>query len=442
MGIQKSTFRGGVHPPYCKEATKDKALKKADVPKMVIIPMQQHIGAPCEPLVKKGDEVKLGQKIGESKGFVSAPVHASVSGKVIAVEPRLHNSGQKVMSVVIESDGLDTLHESIEAPKKLEDLSSDEIKDLVKGAGIVGLGGATFPTQVKLSPAPEKKIEAVILNGAECEPYLTADHRLMVEKAEDIVFGMKAILKALDVKKGYIGIEDNKPDAIEAIQKALGNDSDVTIYSLHTKYPQGGEKQLIKAITGKEVPSGGLPADVGVIVQNVGTAAAIADTIKTGMPLIERAVTITGSGVKEPQNLLVRLGVPVSDVIEQCGGFSQEPKKIILGGPMMGAAQSSTEIPVVKGTSGILVLNKEEARIPDPSPCIRCGRCVEICPVYLMPLYISSYALNEMYDQAADFHALDCIECGSCSYICPSRRPLTSSIRLAKREIKSQKSKA
>ncbi|SJZ39270.1 electron transport complex protein RnfC [Garciella nitratireducens DSM 15102] len=442
MEIKEATFHGGIHPSYFKDYTKDKVIKKAAPPKTVVIPMQQHIGAPCEPLVKKGDEVKLGQKIGDSKGFVSAPIHASVSGKVVAVEPRFHNSGKKVLSVVIESDGLDTLHESIKSPGKLKDLSSEKIKTLIRESGIVGLGGATFPTQVKLSPPPEKKIEAVILNGAECEPYLTADHRLMVERPEEIVFGLKVILKALNVEKGYIGIEDNKPDAIEAIKKVVENDSNIVIYKLHTKYPQGAEKQLIKAITGKEVPSGGLPADVGVVVQNVGTAAAIGNTIKTGIPLIERVVTITGSGIKEPQNLLVRLGVPIKDIIEQCGGFSENPGKIIMGGPMMGVAQFTTEIPVVKGTSGILVLNKEDSKLPEPFNCIRCGKCVEVCPMNLMPLYISSYTLHEMYDKAEEFHAMDCIECGSCSYICPSRRPLVESIRLAKEEIKSQKSKA
>ena len=442
MEIREATFHGGIHPSYFKDYTKDKALKKAVPPKQVIIPMQQHIGAPCEPLVKKGDEVKLGQKIGDSKGFVSAPIHASVSGKVVAVEPRPHNSGKKVLSVVIESDGLDTLYEDIKSPGKLEDLSSEEIKSLIREAGIVGLGGATFPTQVKLSPAPEKKIEAVILNGAECEPYLTADHRLMVERAEDVVFGLEIILKVLNVEKGYIGIEDNKPDAIEAIKKAIGNAPNIVIYKLRTKYPQGAEKQLIKAITGKEVPSGGLPADVGAVVQNVGTAAAISDAIKTGMPLIERIVTITGSAVKEPQNLVVRLGVPIKDIIGQCGGFSQDPGKIIMGGPMMGMAQSSVEIPVVKGTSGILVLSKEDSKVPEPFNCVRCGKCAEVCPMNLLPLYISSYALHEMYDKAEEFHAMDCIECGSCSYTCPSRRPLVESIRLAKGEIKAQKSKA
>lgn len=434
------SFRGGVHPPHFKEATARLKVEKAKEPQIVAIPLQQHIGAPCEPIVKVGDKVKVGQKIGEATGFVSAPVHSSVSGEVKQVTRLLTPTGEATC-VVIESDGLNTVHENVVPKGDIESLSGKEILDIIKEAGIVGMGGAAFPTHVKLSPPPEKKIEAVILNGAECEPYLTADHRLMLENPGDIVYGLKAMMKVLNVTKAYIGIEDNKPDAIESMKKAVEKEKGIEVVGLHTKYPQGAEKQLIYACTKKEVPSGGLPMDVGVVVNNVGTAAAIANAIKTGMPLIERIATITGKGVKEPKNLLVKIGTSFKEIIEQCGGYNGNPGKIIMGGPMMGLAQYADEIPVVKGTSGILVLTPEEARLPEPKPCIRCGKCVEICPAFLQPLYISAYALQNMHETAEKYNALDCIECGSCSFICPSKRPLLQSIRVSKREIIAKKRK-
>ncbi|KXG77076.1 electron transport complex subunit RsxC [Thermotalea metallivorans] len=434
------SFRGGVHPPHFKEATARLKVEKAKEPQIVTIPLQQHIGAPCEPIVKVGDKVKVGQKIGEATGFVSVPVHSSVSGEVKQVTRLLTPTGETTC-VVIESDGLNTVHENVVPKGDIGSLSGKEILDIIKEAGIVGMGGAAFPTHVKLSPPPEKKIETVILNGAECEPYLTADHRLMLENPGDIVYGLKAMMKVLNVSKAYIGIEDNKPDAIENMKKAVEKEKGIEVVGLHTKYPQGAEKQLIYACTKKEVPSGGLPMDVGVVVNNVGTAAAIATAIKTGMPLIERIATITGKGVKEPKNLLVKIGTSFKEIIEQCGGYNGNPGKIIMGGPMMGLAQYTDEIPVVKGTSGILVLTPEEARLPEPKPCIRCGKCVEICPAFLQPLYISAYALQNMHETAEKYNALDCIECGSCSFICPSKRPLLQSIRVSKREIIAKKRK-
>ncbi|MDD4504713.1 MAG: electron transport complex subunit RsxC [Clostridiaceae bacterium] len=436
------TFKGGTHPPHSKKATEKLAIERANEPKIVVIPMQQHIGAPCEPIVQIGDEVKVGQKIGEAKGFVSAPVHSSVSGKVLAVEPRLYSGGMAVLCIIIESDMKNTISDEVAAKGALSGLTAEDIKNIIKEAGIVGMGGATFPTHVKLAPPPDKKVDTVILNGAECEPYLTADHRLMLEYPEDVVFGLQALMKALGVKKGYIGIETNKPDAIEKVFEAAKGIEDIEVVALKTKYPQGAEKQLIHACTKREVPSGRLPADAGVVVNNVGTAAAVAKAIKTGMPLIERIVTITGDGVSNPKNLIVKIGTSFREIIEQCGGFKGKVGKVIAGGPMMGITQFSLDIPAIKGTSGILVLSEEEARLPEPSNCIRCGKCVEACPINLMPVNISTCSLANKHEQAEALNAMDCIECGSCSFVCPAKRPLVDSIRVSKREILARRKKA
>lgn len=442
LNIRTLTFKGGTHPPHSKKLTENLAIEKAVEPKVVVIPMQQHIGAPCEPIVQVGDEVKVGQKIGEAKGFVSSPVHSSVSGKVVAVEPRLYSGGMAVPCVVIESDMQNTVSEDIAPKADLSALSSEDVKNIIKEAGIVGMGGATFPTHVKLAPPPDKKVDTVILNGAECEPYLTSDHRLMLEYPEDVVFGLQALMKALGVKKGYIGIETNKPDAIEKVYEAAKGIEGIEVVALRTKYPQGAEKQLIYACTKREVPSGGLPADAGVVVNNVGTAAAVAKAIKTGMPLVERIVTVTGAGVNNPKNLIVKIGTSFKEIIEQCGGLKGNIGKIIAGGPMMGITQFSLDIPVIKGTSGILVLSEEEARLPEPSNCIRCGKCVEVCPINLMPVNISAASLADRHEQAEALNAMDCIECGSCSFVCPAKRPLVDSIRVSKREILARRKKA
>lgn len=442
LNIRTLTFKGGTHPPHNKETTEKLSISRAKAPKTVVIPMQQHIGAPCESLVKIGDEVRVGQKIGEAKGFVSVPVHSSISGKVIGIEPRLTSGGSAVSCVIIENDMSDTVFEDVCPRGSLEQLSSEQIMNIIKEAGIVGMGGATFPTHVKISPPPGKNVDTVILNGAECEPYLTSDHRLMIERPEDVVFGLMAFMKVLNVKKGFIGIENNKPDAIEAVYSVAKDKEGIEVVALKTKYPQGAEKQLIHACTGREVPSGGLPADAGVVVNNVGTAAAVADAIKKGMPLIERIVTVTGKGVNEPKNLLVKIGTSFREVIDECGGFKGTPGKIIAGGPMMGIAQFSIDVPVIKGTSGILVLTEEEAKLPEPLNCIRCGKCIEACPINLMPIYISNYSLGDKFEQAEAANAMDCIECGSCSFICPAKRPLVDSIRVAKREILAKRKKA
>lgn len=434
MNFNRLSFKGGTHPPDGKRLTQHKPIEKAEVPQIVTIPLQQHIGAPCEALVKRGDYVKMGQKIGDPKGYVSAPVHSSVSGTVKDIELVPSAMGGKVMAVVIENDGLDTLDEGVVA-RNPNELSPDELKKIVLESGIVGMGGATFPTHVKLSPSPDKKIDVVILNGAECEPYLTADHRLMLEQPDKIVRGLKIIMKILGVDTGYIGIEDNKLDAIDSMQKAVANESGIYVKALKTKYPQGAEKQLIAAITGRQVPSGGLPMDVGVVVNNVGTAVAICNAVETGMPLIERVVTVSGNAIKEPKNLLVRIGTSFGEVINQCGGLLEQPARLISGGPMMGLAQHTMAVPVTKGTSGILALTKEEVQDTNPLSCIRCGKCVEACPINLLPLFLSGHALKGDYSATEELHVMDCIECGCCSFVCPSKRPILQSIRVAKREV-------
>ncbi|MGE5560627.1 MAG: electron transport complex subunit RsxC [Chloroflexota bacterium] len=431
--MEKRTFAGGAHPHENKDKTAKLPIEAARMPSRVIIPLSQHVGAPCEPLVKVGDTVAVGQKIGDSQAFVSAPVNASVSGKVTAIEPLLSPGGANVMSIVIESDGLDTIAEGIAPRGDLASLSADEIKAIIREAGIVGMGGAGFPTHVKVAPPKDKKVDVYIINAAECEPYVTCDHRLMLERPQDIVLGFKALMKAAGVTRGYIGIEDNKPDAIESMLRAVANESGISVVALKTKYPQGGEKQLINAITGRVVPSGGLPADVGVLVSNVSTAVALADALQTGMPVIERTLTVTGPIVSTPRNLRVRIGTSFADLVEQCGGLTAPAAKVISGGPMMGIAQSSLDVPVAKGTSCILVLGEADLDKTPTRACIRCARCVDACPMHLMPIWISQYAERDMYEEAAKLNAVDCIECGTCAYVCPSRRPLVEAIRVAKR---------
>ncbi|NLA47493.1 MAG: electron transport complex subunit RsxC [Firmicutes bacterium] len=430
-----ANFRGGVHPEYRKELTASLAITAASIPQKVVIPLHQHTGAPCEPLVKVGDPVKTGQKIGDSEAFVSAPVHASISGTVTAIEPCNHPLGRKVTAIIIESDGRDEWCSELEPVEKVDDLSPEEIRALIRSAGIVGLGGAAFPAHVKLSPPEGKAIDTVIINGAECEPYLTADHRLMLEKPDEIVFGLELIMKALGAGRGIIGIEDNKPDALRVMRQAVEGKSDMSVVALKTKYPQGAEKMLIQVTTRRVVPSGGLPLDVGVVNHNVGSAVAITEALKKGKPLIERVVTVTGEGVRRPANLLVRLGTLVSELIDYCGGLKEETCKVITGGPMMGLAQPTTDLPVIKGTSGIVALTSEDAAFYENGSCIRCAACVRDCPINLVPTFIAQAAEHGLYDRAVKLHAADCIECGCCSYICPARIPLTQWIRIAKAEV-------
>jgi len=442
MSTKGFTFKGGIHPPHYKKQTENMPIENALEPKYVVIPLSQHIGAPCDPLVAAGDMVKVGQKIGESKAFVSAPIHASVSGTVKRIELHQTPGGSKVNCIVIESDGLFEVHESVKPKGNIEDLSKEEILAIIKEAGMTGMGGAGFPTHVKLSPPKDKLIDTIIINGAECEPFLTADHRIMLERPEQVLAGAKAIMRAVGVNKCFIAIEKNKPDAIEIMQKIVEGSEGIEVAPLEAKYPQGDEKRIINAITGREVPSGGLPMDVGCIVDNVGTVSTIGNVFLSGMPLIQRVTTVTGSAIKNPKNLYIRIGTLFSDIIEQCGGFSEEPGKILNGGPMMGISQFTTDVPVIKGTSGILIFNKKDATIPEPSNCIRCGRCVDACPVNLQPFLISRQSILRNFDDAEKNFAVDCIECGSCSFVCPAHRPLVETIRVAKREILTKRKKA
>ena len=426
------TFHGGVHPNDGKTLSSSCAIEELTAPSLVVLPVRQHIGAPAKTIVAKGDSVKKGQVVAEAGGFVSAPVHATISGTVKIVESRYTPGGMKVESIVIESDGEDVWLDGLNSPRAYDSMSADDMKKAIGDAGIVGLGGAAFPTHVKLSPPKEKKIDTVILNGVECEPFATCDHRLMIERTEDIVKGLQIIMKVLGCDKGYIGIELNKPDAIKAMREVVKGIKGITVEALKVKYPQGGEKQLIYAVTKRKVPAGGLPMDVACVVQNIGTAIASYEAVALNRPLISRVVTVTGNGVKTPVNVHTRFGVSFADLLEKAGGLTDKAKKLINGGPMMGIAQFSDEVPVMKGTSCILVLEDDQVDLGDESPCISCARCVEVCPMGLLPTTLARFVEYEQFSEAADYGAFDCIECGCCTYICPSKRKLLEHIKFGK----------
>lgn len=436
------TFKKGIHPPHGKYLTEKEKIEEYMPKGDLVFPLSQHIGAPCESLVKKGDRVLVGQKIAESKAFVSSPIFSSVSGTVKNIAPVITPSGMKVMSIIIENDGEYENVNTEHIKRDYNKLSAEEIREIVKNSGIVGMGGAAFPTHIKLSPPEDKEIDSIIVNGAECEPYLTCDHRLMLEEGKNIIEGLKIVLKLFPKAKGYIGIENNKLDAIEVMKKLTEDEQNIEVKALKTKYPQGAEKQLIYSITKREVPSGKLPADVGCIVQNIATMNAIYKAIVLDIPLTERVVTVTGEALRNPKNLKVKLGTSVKELIEACGGFKEDPVKIISGGPMMGMTISTLDMPIMKGTSGILCLTKEGAVLPDSSNCIRCGRCVQACPMELIPCKLDSLANRSELEDFESFNGLDCIECGCCTFVCPAKKHLVQSIRTAKRAVIANKKKA
>ena len=427
------SFDRGVFLPHYKEYSEHEAITTIVLPEEVVIPLQQHIGAPCKAVVKVGDQVKTGQKVGDSDAFVSAAVFASVDGTVTAVEPRPHFTGTDVESVVIKVDK--NQQEPAWTERDISAMNGEEIKTAIKEAGIVGMGGAAFPTHVKLSPP--KPIDVIIINACECEPFLTCDHRVIVEMTDAMVEGAKLIAKVVDAPRIIFGIEKNKPDGVEAVKALAEKEEGIEVVELDVKYPQGAEKQLIKAAVDREVPPGKLPLEVGVVVQNVGTAVAVYEACRYGKPLYERVLTVTGDAAARPANVKVAIGTPIGHVIEECGGFKEgdKPGKVIMGGPMTGFAQTDMNVPVVKGSSGLLLFSEEMVAKTEHMPCVRCARCVDHCPMFLYPNSISTNAELGRYDEAAEWGAMDCFECGICVYVCPSNRPIVQLVRDTKTDV-------
>ncbi len=429
----KSTFKGGLHVNDFKSITNDFKIKKSDGAKEHIFPMKQHIGAVLTPCVSKGDKVYVGTKLGDSDAFMSVPVHSSVSGTVSDILDYPHPGGGAVCSVVVENDFLYIEDESVTPAENIDTLSKEDMLKVIRDKGIVGMGGAGFPTFIKLNPSAP--IDYVIVNGAECEPYITADHRRMLENGDEIISGLKLAMKVLGLSKGYIAIEDNKQNAIKVLSEKVSGDDTVEIKTLKTKYPQGAEKQLIKAVTNRQVPTGALPVEVGVVVLNVDTVYALHNAFYKGIPPVRRIVTLSGDCVKNPGNYEVPLGVTFEHMIELAGGYEKEPKKVIMGGPMMGAAQYSLEVPVIKTTSSILSLSDAANLYNEENNCIRCGKCVDYCPMSLMPLNLSRFVRNDNYEMAIKYHIKDCMECGLCSYVCPSGKNPSQFIRVGKQTV-------
>ena len=432
----RSGFRHGVHPPEEKTLTSHLTIRRMPFPDEIVLPLRQHAGKPAKVCVKPGDRVERGDKVGEADGFMSVPIHASAAGTVVDVDWWPHPDGSMAESVRIK---VDRFAPQVARPRLVphwEGLTREQVVKAVQDAGVVGLGGAAFPTHVKLAPPKDFKVHTLIINGAECEPYLTSDHRTMAEYPERVHFGIRVMMHAIGVDKCVIGVERNKPDAIVALRRTAPTDLNVTILPLTVKYPQGAEKMLIHAVTGVEVPSGKLPVSVGVIVQNVGSVAAIAEVFETGLPLIERIVTVSGHGLRKPANLIVPVGTKLKDLLAQCDGVTPEAAEVIMGGPMMGQAISDLDAPVIKGTTGIVVLEKAETRTTAVFPCIHCGRCLDACPVFLNPSLLGDFARKQQYEAMVDLHIADCMLCGSCAYVCPSNIPLSQLFQASKLAIK------
>ncbi len=427
------TFIGGVHPHDYKEYSQDQALERMPLPKRIILPFLQHVGKPAQARVGKGDAVATGMVVAEADGFVSSPIHSSVCGTVASIGRHPHTCGTSVEAMIITC-GEDQSQRELLPELDLQRVTPDEIRERVRQAGVVGQGGAAFPTAVKLSPPRGKHMDVAILNGCECEPYLTRDYRLMIERPEAVVSGLKLVMKALAVESGFIGIEDNKTEAIRVLREVAAEDPDISVVAVRTKYPQGAEKMLIKVITGREVPPGKFPPDIGVGMQNVATGVSIHDAVVKGEPLVTAPLTVTGRGIRSPKNLIVPVGTPLEDVLAYCGGLTEDAAKVIVGGPMMGVAQYDLSAPVMKATSGIVVLTREEIERGDETPCLGCGKCVEVCPVHLMPTRLVRYAQLGRFDDAERLGITVCMECGSCSFICPANIPLVQWLRLGKQK--------
>jgi len=425
---QKKRIKGGVKTPHYKNTSKSET-KLMPVPEKVEIPMLHHIGAPCTPTVKKGDEVMVGTLIGESSAFVSAPIHSSVSGTVADVKKRLFPNGANVDSIIIKSDGKQTVDPSVKPP--VVENKEDFLK-AVRDSGLVGLGGAGFPAHVKLNPPKDKKIDYLLINAAECEPYITSDYRETIENSWNVISGINVVMDFLNIENVIIGVEDNKPMTIKIFNDIADTDKKITAVSLKSEYPQGAEKMLIYALTGRVVPAGGLPMDVGVIVMNVTSVSFIAKYLKTGMPLVKKRLTVDGAVIKEPSNVEVCIGTYIKDLVNFCGGFTEEPYKVLMGGPMMGLAQYTVDTPVLKQNNAILAFNKKQSMLPEQTACIRCGNCVRACPMSLMPQQLDIFSESQNIEQLQKFNVMSCIECGACSYVCPAKRHLVQSIRKGK----------